>query len=296
MGVVAWVRFNPDALKGADGSGPLASPTPAAGGPFLPTSLFVGFTDVNGDGLVNLDEPNEPVYLDVGGDRYVTYGDIRLTAFARYGPGTAVDFTNPDFDRRLQAVPGWFQTTVEGAWFLDVDSSGNVSAGDIRMMAQGQGVKMGLAQDGLGVLLAPVQVGIPESQRVLWSDTDGDARRDPGEPLFIDLDGDRRAAQSEPQINDVGLSADAALTQADLEAALESFGNREGPFSVRGSPAETQAGGPVYAWIAFLGIMGVVTLAAIIGVGWYAYRIDRRARRAPFQQDHRAWDEPERVA
>ncbi|MES2154950.1 MAG: hypothetical protein V4510_07415 [bacterium] len=94
------------------------------------------FIDGNANGHLDSAAPREPIYLDLDASGTVTYGDERLTPFGHYAGHTQVDLTDADAGRALAAAPGWFARSNAG-WVADLDNSGTLTAGDLRLGADG---------------------------------------------------------------------------------------------------------------------------------------------------------------
>jgi len=148
----------------------------------------LGYVDANLNGRIDGLAPDEPVYLDVDHEGTVSYGDVRLTAFLDAPAGSTVDVTNRDYGLRLAQPTPWFSSTPSGAWYIDADSSGSVSAGDVRVWGDNAPGKVPPGDALAGTALKGAQVGASSFNRLAIRDTNGNGRYDVGEVLYLDVD------------------------------------------------------------------------------------------------------------
>ena len=179
----------------------------------------VGFIDADNDGSIDGAAPQEPVYLDIAGDGRVSYGDMRLTRFGDYAPGTIVDVPNRDFGHNLGTPSGWFGAIQGQIATFDADFSGTVSAGDIRL--DGTHVLAGDAD--IGTTSTIIQGTTGSSQRVGFVDDNANGRRDRGENVFLDMDestpgGSRKVSQGDIRFAIAGFGVEDSVSRAEFDA------------------------------------------------------------------------------
>jgi hypothetical protein len=189
--------------------------------PLQGLNTYLGYVDADGDARPEGGEPEEPVYLDLDGNRQVSYGDLRLTAVAGYPAGTSVVVGNQDFALALAVAPGWFARSGPN-WFVDVDGDRAVSAGDLRLGASPSRVKSSDGDVRSG--LEAVQTQMSQSLRVGYLDLDNDGSRDPSEAVYLDLDpsgspGIGKATAGDLRLTPTGPGLDDGPTRAEFEAA-----------------------------------------------------------------------------
>ncbi|MCA1819208.1 MAG: hypothetical protein LC620_04020, partial [Halobacteriales archaeon] len=144
--------------------------------------VTVGYIDANGNTHPDT-QPDETLYLDLDASGSVTFGDLRLSRFDTYAPGTAVNVTNRDVGRPLGTASGaWFAQAGGGTWALDVDNSGTITAGDVVFGAAPAKVMPGDPRIGQGL----ARPGGTPTSAYGWTAT---GARDVGRTFFIDMDG-----------------------------------------------------------------------------------------------------------
>lgn len=203
----------------------------------------ISFLDGNRDAIL---DPGEPVYLDVDGQGTITVGDVRLTPYLRYAAGETVNFTNRDFDADigtpLNPVNGWFGRDNGGLWYVDVDGTHTVTAGDLRLSRTGSPERVGAQDPAVGTPLEAVQATKPMSGRVAWLDLNGNKRIDPGESLYLDLSGSRQVEAGDLRITVGNPSVDDDATRADVDAAAARLADRVTQLETRLAAVEHKAG------------------------------------------------------
>lgn len=235
----------------ATGFEPVRAGAEGLGAELSPSGATLGYLDADADNRVDEANPDEPAYLDVDHDGRVGYGDLRLTPFAAYPAGSRVDLTSRDFGLVLAQPPGWFGSS-DGAWYVDFDFSGTVTAGDLRADGAQAGTKVHAGDGDLGAALATAQTGVTPANRIGMRDLDHDGRADFDEPLYLDLDGTsatggRKVSAGDLRIVPGPLAVDDGPTRAEFDAAVaQAAAGRD----TAGNPvlaAEVQEGGQA-AW------------------------------------------------
>ena len=174
---------------------------------FVKVRLIAGYFDADEDGRFDVSEPDEPLYLHIGIENDLDWGDLRLTPHGPHAAGTAVAITNADLGRPL-TVPGtgWFGVTTRGAWYFDTDGSWAVSPGDVRFGSAIIGEKVRAGDADVGTSIKLVQVGVRDDQRGGFLDADRDGRYDPGETIILDVDNSGDASPGDARITISGMS------------------------------------------------------------------------------------------
>lgn len=257
---------------------------------------FVDFNDVNGNGVADLGDPDETVYLDLDGDHTVSYGDVRLTAFLAYPALSVADTTNRDIGRVLKDLRGWFARDAAGAWYFDSDAGGAVNPGDLALTGAAPGTKVRPGSADIGTALTGVQGTLPPGQRIGWVDADRDSRRDGGEAIYVDLDANRAVSRGDLRVTPGGLGLDNNPTRAEYEALAAQAGSQASQLQAQAQQLQAQlreldaskqreAATAMQAEARAQGLAGmlqmllVLTLLAFAGlvvVAWYARNLYRQ--------------------
>ncbi|MGQ0535616.1 MAG: hypothetical protein ACT4PT_06055 [Methanobacteriota archaeon] len=197
---------------------PLADDADASGATLvpLPGGLMVHDRVANG---VPSPGADETLYLDVDGDRVVSWGDLRVSDDGGYDAGTRVDTTNRDYGAPLLPAPGPIATEGDGDWLVDMDRSRTASPGDVWLTGPSAGAALRAGDDGVGGPLTDPATGAGSPSFAFW-DLDNDGVPSWYEPAFLDLDADRRADAGELTFTGNRFGDDNAATRSDL-AALE---------------------------------------------------------------------------
>lgn len=232
----------------------------------------LGYVDADGDARADGEEPDEPVYLDLDGNRQVSYGDLRLTAIAGYPAGTSVAVGNQDLALPLAGLPGWFARTATGsAWFVDVDDSRSVSAGDVRLGATASRVRS--SDSDLRAGLEAVQNQMPQGLRVGYLDLDSDGARDASEAVYLDLDvtgspGIGKVTAGDLRLSPTGPGLDNGPTRAEFDQATGKTSETGGSGSTGGVTIvdrESKSDGSAWGMPeTVLLILGLVNLAGLV--------------------------------
>jgi hypothetical protein len=220
--------------------------------------VTVGYIDGNGNSRPDT-VPDEMLYLDLDASGSVTYGDLRLSAFDTYAPGTVVDITNRDAGRGLTPLPNAWFAQGGGAWVLDVDNSGSVTAGDVAFAAAPAKVMPGDSRVGQG-LTRPS--GTPTNSYG-WT---SQGARDVAKTFYIDLDGfstgGGRTSPGDLRVSPLGLAPDNAPSRAEFEQAQKAAAAQP-PTAAPAAGISPSAWRTLDWFLVGLGILNVVGLAAI---------------------------------
>lgn len=266
---------------------------------------LLGFTDANSNGILD-SAPDEPAYLDLDESKTVTYGDLRLTAVFDYPAATRVDLTNRDFGWTLLQARGWFARAPSGAWVVDTDDSGTLTAGDIRISGPEAWTKVTAAEAAATTPLTKVQGTLPPSARVGYVDQDLDGRRGPADAAYVDLDADTKVTPGDLRITIGALAPETAPTRAEHDAAVAQLQEQQRQLEAQRA-ADQQAARDLAAakqaaeeraaalevQVANLGLwLTILTLVSVVGiavVAWYARSLHAQHAAAP--RGSRAGDE-----
>jgi len=218
----------------------------------------IGYYDGNVNGHFDT-VPDEPAYIDVDNSHSVSYGDLRLTAFAGHASGVSVLLADIDMGRPL-AMPNnaWFLRTTDGSWAIDMDASSTLTAGDIVFPA-GTPAKADAATPGLGGRLARVegsQVGMLSS---LHREHDADT------VLYAEMDsfttGAGRVSAGDLRLTPAAAAAGAATTTGT--AASGAMGGSDGA----AAPAAATSAPPAWRTLDWLLVgVGVLNLVGLVAV------------------------------
>lgn len=259
----------------------VATGDPDAGQTLTSGRVLVSYFDANGNNRVDLDRPQEPVYLDIEGNGVVGYGDIRLTAFAGHRAGTLVDVGDRDLGFDVKAS-GWFGREG-GTWFVDVNGDRSVSSPDIALDTMQQ-VVSGDARIG-----KPLTAHDGEGQQrdTMWwlAQT---AKYTTGQTLYLGVgpyvSGARVVSVDDLRFDPLGFSADLAPPTTSPASAPQTSATVERPAATTVTATQTVetttivqgSSGP---WVM---ILGVLSLANLLGLVILARRIFDRPRN-PFK-------------
>jgi hypothetical protein len=225
-------------------------------------SATFGYVDANGNGRPDAASPSETLYLDVDGQRGVTYGDLRLTSFTPHLAGTYVDASNGDLGLDLSALPGWFASTQAGAWFADLDNTLTVTAGDVRLT--GGLARIGAGDADLQAQLRPA-AGSPGSLARLGAvDADGDGRHTGGERLVLDVGGDGKVGAGDLGLRASGPGRDDGPSRLEFEDALRQAGVESGEDGFETVEGTGGGSGGLRAVDVLLLGLGLVNLAGLV--------------------------------
>lgn len=245
----------------------------------LPILVEVGFWDVDSSGGLDVVTPNEPLYFDIDGDHYVSYQDLRLTHFATYGSGTAVEFANRDVGRPLTVLRGWFAPDSKGTWYFDSDASEGVTPGDVRVTGPLAGTKVVAGEADIGARLSRTQENVPSRDRLIWKDGDGDYRRDVGEPMYIDLNGNRQVDVGELRIAELGFSFDSDVTRDEFNTAMGDIRQRDVELSQRIDASQAALQRRIDTLTNWVIALAVGLGLGLVAVAWYAHYLQGQPRR-----------------
>ena len=180
----------------------------------------LAYVEESGPGTVNVDEP---VYFDRAGDLFVSTNDVRI--FPPSGIGTAGSFvkaSDNDNANVMLALPGgtfaWHDSNGDGLYstkgtgtqndavYYDMDSSGTVTAGDVRITkaALGTGTAGSKVFGAAGDLNSQLTAFVGEVIRGIDSDGDGTFTLD--DALYLNID----------VVGDTALVAAGCVTPADI--------------------------------------------------------------------------------
>lgn len=248
--------------------------------------VTAGFVDADGDRAFDVTAPNEALYLDMNGNGIVDFGDIRLVPFANYPAGSAVDYTNRDFDRWLVVPGGWFARDARHGWLFDTDGSGTTTPGDVRLSAQDAGRKVTADDGDLGEELSRVQEGVTPALRVGWADANGDLLRDPVEPVYVDLDLNGEVTPGEPRLAALGFAVDDEATRTELDSAVVRLEAQDGDLRSGLDALDGRTG----AWNTTLLILALLNLGLLAGMGYWVWKIHQRTQTpSPGRAGETAW-------
>jgi hypothetical protein len=232
----------------------------------------LGYIDGNTNGHPDAVDPDEPVYLDVDLSHTVNYGDVRLTPFLDHPAGSLVGLPDRDFGRPLIAPNGGIATAAAGIPFVDMDNSGTISPGDVRL-GDASGSKVAAGDADVGTALTPVSP-FGGDNRIAYVDSNQDRVHQSAEALFVDRDGNGAGA--------------GRVSAGDLRLTTLGFG-AEGAASSGATPASDLGGTPPSAaasqgWrtvdYVLVGLC-IVNLAGLVIV--YRASTAERRPRSPFK-------------
>jgi hypothetical protein len=248
------------ASAAAAGATALLVPTPFGdadvGQALLVRQAPIRFIDGNGDSKVGADEP---AYWDLDDSNDVSVDDLRLRPFLGLLPGTAVAITDLDAGRKLAGSAGWFGA-AGGHWYADVDGTATVTLGDLRL-ADATPVPATDPEAGRPVAFPP---NAQPPGRASFVDSDRDAVRDHGEPVYLDLDAGGNPSQPTVSVGDLRLAYRAATAPDD--------GNDEGVL------VRTDVDDSASAWTPPVILAFLLGVANLVGLG-AVYSLMRRTQR-----------------
>lgn len=243
------------------------------------------FVDADGDGTLDVTNPDETAYIDLDDSSTVSFGDHRLTRFLTYPGGTAVNYTNRDVGLLLSDVDGWFARTSQGAWYVDVDGDGEVDPGDLRVQP-GDGVeKVPPGDAAVGTSIERVQDQITHARRTTYAD-EGPSGLDWQDAIYLDLNDDRQATPGELRFQATHLGIDDSPTGREFQDAVDRLEANDEQLRSELTQNDQQMQSRIDAleqrleqtrdelstmdnWLLALGLFDLV---AVAGVGWWVYR------------------------
>lgn len=253
-----------------------------------PVSIRIVFADADGDGGLDASDPDETVYLSLGGGERVGFGDIRLTSFLTYPSGTAVNYTNRDLGLQTDTIDGWFAQDAQDNWYVDVDGDGRVDIGELAV-EPGEGIRqVARGDDAVGTSVEEVQSAFTAAERFIYTDR-GPSGVDWADRFYLDLDGNQQANPGELRFEAERLGIDDNPTGREFSAAVEELKasdealrselvENDEQMDSRIDTLETQLSATEADletkddWL--LGL-GLVNLIAVAGVGYWVYQIER---------------------